>query len=80
MMRRLDRRHFLGTSAGFALAATLPLHADDKTKKPLFLISLAQWSLHRAFFAKKLDPLDFAVIAKKDYDIGRKKGRDSYVF
>lgn len=68
-MRTLDRRDFLCSSAGLALAAALPLYADDKTKKPLFLISLAQWSLHRAFFGKKLDPLDFAVIAKKDYDI-----------
>jgi L-ribulose-5-phosphate 3-epimerase len=69
MMRTLDRRNFLSASAGLALTAALPLHADDKTKKPLFLISLAQWSLHRAFFDKKLDPLDFAVLAKKDYDI-----------
>ncbi len=69
MLRTLDRRDFLRTSAGLGLAATLPLRADDKTGKPLFLISLAQWSLNRAFFGKKLDPLDFAVIAKKDYDI-----------
>jgi L-ribulose-5-phosphate 3-epimerase len=69
MMRTSGRRDFLKTSAGAMLAAALPLHADDKAKKPLFLISLAQWSLHRAFFSKKLDPLDFAVIAKKDYDI-----------
>ncbi len=69
MMRTLDRRNFLSASAGLALTAALPLRADDKTKKPLFLISLAQWSLHRAFFDKKLDPLDFAVLAKKDYDI-----------
>lgn len=69
MLRTLDRRGFLTTSAGLALASTLPLRADDKTKKPLFLISLAQWSLHKAFFGKKLDPLEFPVIAKKDYDI-----------
>jgi L-ribulose-5-phosphate 3-epimerase len=68
-MRTPDRRDFLKTSAGAALAAALPLRADDKAKKPLFLISLAQWSLHRAFFGKKLDPLDFAGIAKKDYGI-----------
>jgi sugar phosphate isomerase/epimerase len=36
---------------------------------PLFLISLAQWSLNRAFAAKRLDPLDFPVIAKRDYAI-----------
>lgn len=74
MMRTLERRDFLrhsvGLAAGLGLgSAPLALPADENKKKPLFLISLAQWSLHRAFFAKKLDPLDFAAIAKKDYDI-----------
>ncbi|MGH7170496.1 MAG: sugar phosphate isomerase/epimerase family protein [Gemmataceae bacterium] len=74
MMRTLERRDFLRNSVGLAAglglgSAALSLHADDKKKKPLFLISLAQWSLHKAFFAKKLDPLEFAVIAKKEYDI-----------
>lgn len=32
-------------------------------------ISLAQWSLHRAFQEGSLDPLDFASIAKNDYGI-----------
>jgi len=32
-------------------------------------ISLAQWSLNRAFFAKELDPNDFAKIASTDYQI-----------
>ena len=32
-------------------------------------ISMAQWSLNRAFFAKTLNPIDFASIAKNDYDI-----------
>jgi sugar phosphate isomerase/epimerase len=70
MLRTLDRRGFLKHSAGLGLAAAaLPLHAEDAKKKPLFLISLAQWSLHRAFFGKKLDPMDFAKIAKEDYGI-----------
>lgn len=38
---------------------------------PLFFeISLAQWSLHKALFAKELDNLDFPVVARKDYGIG----------
>jgi sugar phosphate isomerase/epimerase len=70
MLRTLDRRDFLKHSAGLGLAAAaLPLYAADAKKKPLFLLSLAQWSLHRAFFGKKLDPLDFAKIAKQDYGI-----------
>jgi L-ribulose-5-phosphate 3-epimerase len=38
-------------------------------KEPLFKISLAEWSLHRALFAKQLDHLDFAKVAKNDYGI-----------
>jgi sugar phosphate isomerase/epimerase len=69
MTRTLDRRHFLQQAAGLGLgAAVAPLPAADK-KEPPFLISLAQWSLHRALFGKKLDPLDFAKTAKRDYDI-----------
>jgi sugar phosphate isomerase/epimerase len=44
-----------------------PRASDDD--QPLYLISLAQWSLHRAFEQKRLDPLEFAVIAKRDYAI-----------
>ena len=38
-------------------------------KAPLFRISLAEWSLHRALFAGRLDNLDFARTANKDYGI-----------
>ena len=34
-----------------------------------FKISLAEWSLHKTIFAKKLDNLDFAKAAKHDYGI-----------
>lgn len=34
-----------------------------------FDISLAQWSLHRAYYEKKLDPADFPKTAKRDYGI-----------
>jgi len=36
--------------------------------KPL-KISLAQWSLHRNFFEGKLDPIDFAAIARETYGL-----------
>jgi sugar phosphate isomerase/epimerase len=38
-------------------------------KKELFKISLAEWSLHKTLFAKKLDNLDFPRAAKRDYGI-----------
>src|SRR5688572_30419699 len=75
MPHSLDRRTFL-TATGLA-AVTGGLHprlagaADPKD--PLFKISLAQWSHNKAFFGRggveKKDPLKFAEIAKKDYQI-----------
>jgi sugar phosphate isomerase/epimerase len=63
------RRQFLATSA--ALTATAALHpavrAEDK--KAPFQISLAQWSLHKTLFDKKLDNRDFAKTAKQDFGI-----------
>jgi len=37
--------------------------------KLFFEISLAQWSLHKALFDKKIDNLDFPLISKRDYGI-----------
>jgi len=65
---KLDRRSFLATSAGL-VAAPLVLRGEDSTKKPLFEISLAQWSLHRTLRAGKMNHLDFPVVSKKDYGI-----------
>jgi sugar phosphate isomerase/epimerase len=42
---------------------------NGSAKKPLFEISLAQWSLHRALFSKQIDNLDFARATKNDYGI-----------
>jgi sugar phosphate isomerase/epimerase len=41
--------------------------AQEKNRRgePLFRLSLAQWSLHRGLFGKKLDNLDFARVAKE---------------
>jgi sugar phosphate isomerase/epimerase len=73
MNDRFSRRQFLQTATSVAAAAAVPLGArsallaaDDK---PLYKISLAEWSLHKALFAGKLKHLDFPVIAKKDYGI-----------
>jgi sugar phosphate isomerase/epimerase len=44
--------------------------ASTSTAPKLFFeISLAQWSLNKALFAKELDNLDFPVKAKKDFGI-----------
>ena len=70
MFSALSRRDFLKHSAAVTGGLLVsPALAVENAPEPLFKISLAQWSLHRAFFGKKLDPLQFAAIAKKDYDI-----------
>lgn len=62
----LDRRHFLASAAAGVLfgrggIASQPWSARPTPAWPAppFGISLAQWSLHQALFAGKLDPLDF---------------------
>ncbi len=42
---------------------------DEAKDKPLFDISLAQWSLNRNFFSNQLDARDFAKIARDEFDI-----------
>src|SRR5688500_18402038 len=68
-----SRRQFLQASAALAAGGLLgsSLRAAQKAdeKQPLFKISLAQWSLHKTIFGKKLDNLDFAKTAKEDYGI-----------
>ncbi len=69
----MDRRRFI--IRGAQLAASIPfftsacVHSANRPTTPLFEISLAQWSLHRALRGKQLDNLDFARSAKQDYDI-----------
>lgn len=74
----LNRRMFLeATAAGAAawgLGARTAL-ADEPTGKPAagpigeFKISLAEWSLHKALFARQIDNLDFPKIAREQYGI-----------
>ncbi len=61
------RRAFLRTAAAAVIApATLP--AADAGRLP-FKISLAQWSFHKALFAKQMTHLEFPVKTKRDYGI-----------
>jgi len=87
MTRPIDRRAFLAAGSAALAAPLLGRTADNK--EPLFKISLAQWSLHRAYQGKKADPLYFAKTAKDEYGIDAveyvnsfykgKKGDDGYV-
>jgi sugar phosphate isomerase/epimerase len=58
----MNRRDFLKHSVA---AAALPLAAGPTEAKPVFEISLAQWSLHRTLFGGKLDPLEFPAYARR---------------
>jgi len=68
----LSRREFvkrtLGTTTG-AMAINQTRGADAPATKRWFTISLAQWSLHRAFYSGKMDAMDFASISKNQFGI-----------
>jgi len=59
-----NRRDFLktaaATAAGLAIVPSVSLQA-----KPIFKISLAQWSLNPLLFSGELDNLDFAKVSKE---------------
>lgn len=66
----LSRRSFLSAAAAAVVTAATPrLFAAPASSGPLFRISLAQWSLHKALQSKKIDNLDFAKIAKESFGI-----------
>jgi L-ribulose-5-phosphate 3-epimerase len=71
MPHPLDRRDFLAASAGLAASTLLASNPGTDATRPLFKISLAEWSLHRTLRAKnaKMTNLDFPAVAKKDYGI-----------
>lgn len=66
-----NRRSFLKQAAGSLTGmAVLPAAFAEASKKKMFFdISLAEWSLHKALFAKKITNLDFPGIARKEFDI-----------
>jgi sugar phosphate isomerase/epimerase len=70
MNRRSFIRKSTGAAGALALSAGFPhWGAAADAKAPLFQISLAEWSLHKTLFAKKLDHLDFPKTAIKDFGI-----------
>ncbi len=74
MTQSVSRRSFLSASAGMLSAATLSAVTMNRGiagtfAEPRYQISLAEWSLHKTLFAGKLDNLDFAATAKKEFGI-----------
>jgi L-ribulose-5-phosphate 3-epimerase len=67
-----SRRSFLaatlGSAAGIALLPSISRNAFA-AREPLFKISLAEWSLHKALFAGQLNHLDFAKTAREKFNI-----------
>lgn len=64
------RRLFIKAAGAAAGLTFFPeAFAEPLKKKMFFDISLAQWSLHKALFSKKITNLDFPAIARKEFDI-----------
>jgi len=64
------RRTFLkqgGTAAALALAG--PALGRARAADPVFRISLAQWSFHRAIRSGAMDHLDFARVARREFGL-----------
>ncbi len=64
----MQRRHFI-KQAGLALGALSVSPLMGAVKIPLFEISIAEWSLHKALFAGKMDHLNYARVAKSEFGI-----------
>ncbi len=71
----MDRREFMKSSAvGAAGMSLFPLACADAgapgaAAEPLYRISIAQWSLHKALFADEMTNLEFPVIAREAFGI-----------
>jgi len=78
VIHRFNRRELLQRAAGVAAGAITAAASTRigwagpplRREGPLFKISLAEWSLHRALFRHELQHLDFPMVAKRDYGIG----------
>ncbi|GIW92034.1 MAG: xylose isomerase [Pirellulaceae bacterium] len=69
-MRTVSRREFLAAGATGTVAVWAGWSAAAQQQKPpLFRISLAEWSLHRALFGGQLNHLDFARVAKEQFGL-----------
>jgi L-ribulose-5-phosphate 3-epimerase len=67
MPRPYSRRAFLSATGSAAVVLAAP--GWRQGREPLFKISLAQWSLHRALGSGQLDHLDFPRVAREEFDL-----------
>ena len=76
----MRRREFIAATAAIATGTIVPrnLLAQEEAKedsmedakgKEWFKISLAEWSLHKTLFSKKMTNLDFPRVAKEEFGI-----------
>ena len=72
-MKNKDRRSFIKDlgmlTAAAGLSSLLPFDLQAYTKKEFFSISLAEWSLHKSLFGKKMTNLEFPLKAKNEFGI-----------
>jgi sugar phosphate isomerase/epimerase len=68
MKTSMDRRYFI-KQAGLALGTFSAASALNAADQPLFHISLAEWSLNKSLFAGKMDHLDYAKVARREFNI-----------
>ncbi|MEZ4896302.1 MAG: TIM barrel protein [Saprospiraceae bacterium] len=66
----MKRRKFLQDSALWGAGMMIAPSMLNTEEDMFFKISLAEWSFHKALFAKEMDHLDFAKVARQQYDIG----------
>ena len=60
---------FVFNACSSSKASSSKVPAIDPLPGSFFEISLAEWSLHKTLFAKKMTNLEFPVVAKKQYGI-----------
>ncbi len=65
----ITRRDFLAGAGGAALALGLPASLPRRAGAEPFRISLAQWSFHKALQSGAMDHLDFARVARTEFDL-----------
>lgn len=80
----MNRRKFIKDTSILLGGLSLPVASSSLfsscTKQELFKISLAEWSLHRELFSKKIDHLDFISLAKTEFGISAVEYVNSFFF